>query len=199
MWFLFIVDDPGVRVLADYDPFCSRSLRPCLPEFLDSIDVDYISVRLRIRTAHMHSILSQPHTSLMHAYWTLARIPCLLATHGLHLITGSATSAHGSCEPRPVLSRLTVAPHPALAPARCTSAMDLVGVADVIAPAKPLHRCAPVVVVLHAHAQARPHRLPAPSSPSPVELSSKCQRSHTPASLSCDAARPCSFFTPSPR
>ena len=29
-------------------------------------------------------------------------IPRLLATHGLHLITGTATSAHGSCESRPV-------------------------------------------------------------------------------------------------
>jgi hypothetical protein len=53
-------------------------------------------------SAHMHSILSQPYTSLMSACWTLVCIPRLLATHGLHLITGTATSAHGSCESRPV-------------------------------------------------------------------------------------------------
>ena len=47
----------------------------------------------------MHSILSQPYTSMLRACWTLARIPRLLATHGLHLITGTATSAHGSCKP----------------------------------------------------------------------------------------------------
>jgi hypothetical protein len=57
----------------------------------------------------MHSILSQPHTSLLRANWTLARIPRLLATHGLHLITGTATSAHGSCEQRPVRHRRSVA------------------------------------------------------------------------------------------
>jgi len=46
--------------------------------------------------------------------------------------------------------------HPVLAPAPCTSVMDLVGVADVISPAQPPHHCVPVVVVLHAHAQATP-------------------------------------------
>ena len=44
----------------------------------------------------------------------------------------------------------TVAPddrrHPALAPAQCTSAMDLVGVADVVTPAKPPRRCVPIAV-----------------------------------------------------
>ena len=53
----------------------------------------------------MHSIISQPHTSLLRACWTLARIPHLLATHGLHLITCTATSAHGSCELRTVRLR----------------------------------------------------------------------------------------------
>jgi hypothetical protein len=45
--------------------------------------------------------------------------------------------------------------------------------------------------VLHALAQTRPHRRPAPARPSPAELSSKCPRSHTSSSLSFDAARPC--------
>jgi len=34
--------------------------------------------------------------------------------------------------------------------------------------------------VLHAPSQKRPHRRPAPSRPSPVELSSECRRSHSP-------------------
>jgi len=47
----------------------------------------------------MHSTLSQPYTSLLRACWTLVRTPRLLATHGLCLIPGTATSAHGSCKP----------------------------------------------------------------------------------------------------
>jgi len=46
---------------------------------------------------------------MLRACWTLARIPRLLATHRLHLITGTATSAHGSCKPRVV--RLRRNPH----------------------------------------------------------------------------------------
>ena len=57
----------------------------------------------------MQPKLSQPYTSMLRACWTLARIPRLLATHRLHLITGTATSAHGSCKPRVV--RLRRNPH----------------------------------------------------------------------------------------
>ena len=53
----------------------------------------------------MHSTLSQPYTSLLRACWTLVRTPRLLATHGLCLIPGTATSAHGSCKPRVVRPR----------------------------------------------------------------------------------------------
>ena len=45
---------------------------------------------------HAFYNLATAHFSA-HACWTLAHIPRLLATHGLHLITGTATSAHGSC------------------------------------------------------------------------------------------------------
>jgi hypothetical protein len=45
--------------------------------------------------------------------------------------------------------------------------------------------------VLHAHTQVRPNCSPAVARPSPVELSSKFPRSHTPASLSCNTTRPC--------
>jgi len=53
----------------------------------------------------MHSILSQPYTSLLRPCWTITRIPRLLATYGLHLIPGTATSAYGSCKPRTVRPR----------------------------------------------------------------------------------------------
>jgi hypothetical protein len=53
----------------------------------------------------MHSILSQPYTSILSVCWTLERIPRLLATHGLHLITDTATSAYDSCKPRIVRFR----------------------------------------------------------------------------------------------
>ena len=52
----------------------------------------------------MPSILSQPYTSLLRACWTLARRP-RLATHGLHFISGTANSAHGSCGLRAVRPR----------------------------------------------------------------------------------------------
>jgi len=57
----------------------------------------------------MHSTLSQPYTSLLHACWTLARTPRLLATYGLYLIPCTATSAHGSCKLR--LERTRPAAH----------------------------------------------------------------------------------------
>jgi hypothetical protein len=57
----------------------------------------------------MQSKRSQPYTSMLRACWTLACIPRLLATHGLHLITGTATSAHGSCKPRVVRLRRNAA------------------------------------------------------------------------------------------
>ena len=79
-----------------------RRLPICVPH---RIRLDYIRVRLRIRTAHMYSILSPPHTSLLGACWTLECIPCLLATHCLHLISDTATSAHDSCGLRAVRLR----------------------------------------------------------------------------------------------
>ena len=42
--------------------------------------------------------------------------------------------------------------------------------------------------VLHAPSQKRPHRRPAPSRPSPVELSSECRRSHSPPPARTDAS-----------
>jgi hypothetical protein len=73
----------------------------------------------------MHSKISQPYTSMLRACWTLARIPRLLATHGLHLITGTSTSAHGSCNPRVVrprrhAARLRLPRHCTYQPHPCT-------------------------------------------------------------------------------
>ena len=54
--FYMFLDDPGVCVLADYDPFCSRSLRPCLREFLDSILVDRLHPRAPTTSARTHAL-----------------------------------------------------------------------------------------------------------------------------------------------
>ena len=59
----------------------------------------------------MYSILSPPHTSLLGACWTLECIPCLLATHCLHLISDTATSAHDSCGLRAVRLRRLASSH----------------------------------------------------------------------------------------
>jgi hypothetical protein len=44
----------------------------------------------------MFSIISHPHTTLMHALWTSERIP-RFAAHGLNLTSSTAYSAHISC------------------------------------------------------------------------------------------------------
>jgi hypothetical protein len=44
----------------------------------------------------MFSIISHPHTTLLRALWTSARIP-RLATHDLNLTSGTAYSVHNSC------------------------------------------------------------------------------------------------------
>ena len=62
-------------------------------------------MRLRFRTAPLHSTVSQPNTSMMRACWTLAHIPRLLATYG----SGTATLAHGSCSPCVVRPRRNAA------------------------------------------------------------------------------------------
>jgi hypothetical protein len=49
----------------------------------------------------MLSIISHPHTTLLRALWTSARIP-RFAAHGLYLTSGTAYSAHSSCGLRAV-------------------------------------------------------------------------------------------------
>jgi hypothetical protein len=44
----------------------------------------------------MLSIISHPHTTLLLALWTSARIP-RFAAHGLNLTSGTAYSVHSSC------------------------------------------------------------------------------------------------------
>jgi hypothetical protein len=44
----------------------------------------------------MLSIISHPHTTLLRAFWTSARIP-RFAVHGLYLTSGTTYSAHNSC------------------------------------------------------------------------------------------------------
>jgi hypothetical protein len=73
----------------------------------------------------MHSILLQQYTSMLRAWWTLPRISHLLVTHGLHLITGTATSAYGSCKslavrPRRHVARLRLPRHCTYQPHPCT-------------------------------------------------------------------------------
>jgi hypothetical protein len=49
----------------------------------------------------MMSISSHPHTTLLRAFWTSARIP-RLAAYGLYLTSGTSYSAHSSCGLRAV-------------------------------------------------------------------------------------------------
>jgi hypothetical protein len=61
----------------------------------------------------MLSIISHPHTTLLRAFWTSARIPCF-AAHGLYLTSGTAYSVHSSCgllAVRPSSLALHFSPH----------------------------------------------------------------------------------------
>jgi hypothetical protein len=61
----------------------------------------------------MPSVISHPHTTLLRAFLTSARIP-RLAAHGLYLTSGTAYSAHSSCGLVVRLSSLALHffPHP---------------------------------------------------------------------------------------
>jgi hypothetical protein len=98
--FYMFLDDPGVCVLADYDPFCSRSLRPCLREFLDSIHVHYIRVHL------LHTTSDGTH-----AFYTDSRTRTLLccdrAGHSRAYLASSQPTVYISS---PALRPLRTAP-----------------------------------------------------------------------------------------
>ena len=75
----------------------------------------------------MISIISHPHTTLLRALWTSARIP-RFADHGLNFTSGTAYSAHSSCGLRAVrLSSLALHFFPHTRPPDiCIASLDIV-------------------------------------------------------------------------